>query len=245
MNRSAATRLLGVIIGLTLVGFSFFSTPAITAVAKPSLPKLSLPFSVESKWTSVSPRDFGITLETNQKEQIRFGLKDGKFRPGSEDDTWFIYGWFGALEAITKPYNVKYPEWGNRHNGVDFSGKTGLEVTAAAPGKVIFAGWKIGKTVIINIGGGHYITYGHLQYISVKKGEWIQTGDLIGHLGNTGTVNPHLHFQLDQITKFERIAINPVPLFDTEWGNVIIPDIDANNFYTKNQEPSEQLSFSW
>ena len=245
MNDKTAIKLLGVIIGLTLIGLSYFSIPVFSAQAEQILPELTLPFLVESKWTSVSPYSLGIDLKTNQEKTIRFGLSDGKFKPGAKDNTWFIYGWFGALEAITKPYNVKYPEWGNRHNGVDFAGMTGLEVVASAPGKVIFTGWKVGKTVILDIGGGYQVTYGHLQDISVTKGDWLQTSDLLGHLGNTGTINPHLHFQLDLITKYNRIAINPVPLFDTEWGNIIIPDIDANKFYTENQNPLEQQSFLW
>ena len=176
---------------------------------------------------------------------IKFGIKNGQFIADT-NDTWFVYGWFGALKAIKQPYNIKYPLWGDRHNGIDFAGREGLEVVSASTGKVVFAGQKIGNTVEIDAGNGYKITYGHLQNISVKKGQILQIGDLIGHLGKTGTTNPHLHFQVDLIKKDTRIAINPVPLMDAEWGRVIIPyEAEANQFYTEDQDPLSQPDFRW
>ncbi|MFH0912599.1 MAG: M23 family metallopeptidase [Patescibacteria group bacterium] len=229
---------------------------------------LSLPFSVDSRWTSVDNNTPGIAWKSSPPltppptggeidssspakgrlggDSIKFGVQDGQFIPGdAENDTWFVYGWFGALQAIKQSYNVKYPEWGDRHDGIDFAGQEGIEVTSASAGTVIFAGKKIGNTVIVNAGNGYQITYGHLQDISVKKGQKVKIGTLIGHLGKTGTTNPHLHFEVDYIKKGARIAINPVPLLDTEWGNVIIPDAEANQFYTENQDPLTQPDFSW
>jgi len=231
---------------------------------------LSLPFSVDSHWTSVDNNTPGIVWRKaiptqpplsrgganvipllpeeglGEEGEIKFGIQNGQFIPGNpETDTWFVYGWFGALEAIKQPYNVKYPEWGDRHNGIDFAGKEGIKVVSASDGKVTFVGKKIGNTVIVNAGEGYQITYAHLQDISVKKGQKIQAGDLIGHLGNTGTTNPHLHFEVDYIKKSTRIAINPAPLMATDWGRVVIPNAEANQFYTENQNPLTQPDFNW
>lgn len=215
---------------------------------------LSLPFSVDSHWTSVTNDTPGIVWQTPLpsdteqvgKNEIKFGIQDGQFVPGDpKTDTWFIYGWFGALEAIKQSYNVKYPEWDDRHNGIDFAGQEGIEVTSASNGTVIFAGKKIGNTIIVNVGKGYQITYAHLQDISVKRGDKIKTGNLIGHLGHTGTVNPHLHFEVDLIKKGIRTATNPIPLIDVEWESVVIPDAEANQFYTENQNPLEQPDFNW
>ncbi len=262
--------LLGVITATVLL-WSLTITPAVANTTPPNLPLqrggeegfsslhtknglvLSLPFAVESQWISVDNNTPGIVWTTvlpstdgqadNQK--IKFGIQNGKFIANA-NDTWFVYGWFGALKAIKQPYNIKYPAWGDRHNGIDFAGKEGLEIVSASVGKVIFAGKKIGNTVIVNAGNSYQITYGHMQDISVKKGQILQTGDLIGHLGKTGTTNPHLHFQIDSIKKDSRTAINPVPLFDAEWGRVIIPaNAEANQFYTENQNPLAQPDFLW
>ncbi|HCR42155.1 TPA: hypothetical protein DIV45_02195 [Patescibacteria group bacterium] len=187
----------------------------------------------------------GRSLTRREVGEIKFGIEDGQFIANT-NDTWFVYGWFGALKAIKQPYNIKYPLWGDRHNGVDFAGREGLEVVSASAGKVVFAGQKIGNTVEIDAGNGYKITYGHLQDISVKRGQILQISDLIGHLGKTGTTNPHLHFQVDLIKKDSRTAINPVSLMEAEWGRVIIPyEAEANQFYTEDQDPLSQPDFLW
>lgn len=231
---------------------------------------LSLPFSVDSHWTSVTNDTPGIVWQITppnpplgrggvniipllpeeglgEEGVVKFGIQNGQFVPGNlETDTWFVYGWFGALQAIKQPYNVKYPEWGDRHNGIDFVGQEGIEVTSASVGTVIFAGKKIGNTVIVNAGNGYRIAYGHLQDISVKRGDKIKAGDLIGHLGNTGTINPHLHFQVDLIKKGSRTAINPLNLLEnTDWSRVVVPQAEANQFHTDNQNPLTQPDFTW
>ena len=207
-------------------------------------PKLSLPFNTISHWTSVDPNVGGIDWQTGN-ETIMFAIKDNKFTSTSIVDTWFVYGWFGPIEAIQKPYNIKYPLWGNRHNGIDFVGRTGLDITSASNGTVTFTGNKIGKTVIVDIGNGYRITYGHLLDINVRVGDIIETGDVIGHLGNTGTVNPHLHFEVDRYIDNQRIAINPLTLMNVNWNKVIIPNTDANRFYKEKQNPLKQLAFTW
>jgi len=207
---------------------------------------LSLPFSMDSHWTSAPTDTPGIYWQTGDKDnEIKFAIENGKFVSTSPNDTWFIYGWFGPLEAILQPYNIKYPEWGNRHNGIDFAGREGIEVISSTAGQVIFAGKKIGNTVIIKTADGYQITCGHLQDISVKKWAKVKTGDLIGHLGKTGTTNPHLHFEVDFIKKGVRRAVNPVRLLDVDWNQVVIPNAEANQFYTDNQDPMTQLDFNW
>ncbi len=208
------------------------------------LPNLSLPFNIESNWTSADFNTPGIIWEVGDSA-IKFAVKDGKFISTNPQDTWFVYGWFGSIEAITKPYNIEYPQWDNRHNGIDFAGRVDLEITSASDGRVIFTGDKIGKTVEIDAGNNYSITYGHLLDISVKVGDIVQIGDLIGRLGNTGTTNPHLHFQVDKIEDGYKTAINPLTLMNEDWSRVVIPDADANRFYEGSQDPHLQPNFIW
>jgi murein DD-endopeptidase MepM/ murein hydrolase activator NlpD len=58
-------------------------------------------------------------------------------------------------------------------------------------GKTVFVKWEDGKTAI----------YGHLNDFTVKNGQHVSPGDLLGHAGNTGfSTGNHLHFGLkDQI----------------------------------------------
>ena len=58
-----------------------------------------------------------------------------------------------------------------------------------------------GNYVVVDIGGGRYAYYAHLQKgqrgVLVEPGERVEKGQLIGRLGNTGNTDaPHLHFML-------------------------------------------------
>ena len=205
---------------------------------------LELPFKASSNWVSAPANIPSIKWQTGDAT-TRFAVKDGKFISTSQEDTWFIYGWFGAIESITKDYNIKYPRWGNKHNGIDFAGQEGLDIISASGGVVVFTGNNIGNTVIINTKDNYQITYGHLLDISIKTGDIIKTGDLIGHLGNTGTTNPHLHFQIDKIEANYKTAINPLTLLDIDLDKTVIPDADANKFYSGSNNPKLQPNFTW
>jgi len=204
--------------------------------------ELQLPFKVKSNWVSDDSNLPGIVWQAGDQE-IKFAIQGGKFIASDPADTWFVYGWFGPLKAIQEAYNIKYPKWGDRHNGIDFAGKIGLEIVSASDGRVAFVGNKYGKTVVIK-SGSYKITYGHLLDVVVKTGDSVAVGDLIGHLGDTGTINPHLHFEVDQIETGQRLAVNPVPLINTDWDKVIIPNTKANQFINE-KSAFEQLNFAW
>jgi len=89
------------------------------------------------------------------------------------------------------------------HNGIDFGIPTGTPVKAALSGTV--RGWgntdaikgcySFGKWILIDHANGLSTVYLHLSNISVKKGQSVSTGDVIGNSGNTGySTGPHLHF---------------------------------------------------
>jgi Peptidase family M23 len=77
-----------------------------------------------------------------------------------------------------------------------------------------------GNRVVEDIGGGRYITYAHLKPGSipaaVRKGARLRTGQLIGHVGNSGhSSSPHLHFQV-QDTPAPADAVGLPFVFDTQ-----------------------------
>lgn len=56
-----------------------------------------------------------------------------------------------------------------------------------------------GNYVSLDLGGGHYVFYEHLQTgsITVKAGQTVHRGEVIGRLGYTGeTTGPHLHMHV-------------------------------------------------
>src|SRR6202047_99486 len=56
-----------------------------------------------------------------------------------------------------------------------------------------------GNLVILDLGGGRYALYAHLDPGSVRvhKGDAVKRGQVIGLVGNTGnSLAPHLHFHV-------------------------------------------------
>lgn len=85
------------------------------------------------------------------------------------------------------------------HSGLDFGADYGAPIRAAAPGKVLFAGWYggYGQTIILDHGNNVTTLYGHTSEIFVSEGQTIQRGQTIGAVGSTGlSTGPHLHFEV-------------------------------------------------
>ena len=85
------------------------------------------------------------------------------------------------------------------HTGIDISAPTGTFIGAAAPGIVVQAGWdgSFGNIVTIDHGGGVVTRYAHLDHIDAFLGEFLEAGDLVGFVGNTGlSFGAHLHFEI-------------------------------------------------
>jgi murein DD-endopeptidase MepM/ murein hydrolase activator NlpD len=85
------------------------------------------------------------------------------------------------------------------HTGVDIGGRVGQPVFAASSGEVFFAAWRggYGQCIILLHGGGMSTLYGHLSHISVRLGQRVNRGQLIGAVGSTGlSTGPHLHFEV-------------------------------------------------
>lgn len=107
---------------------------------------------------------------------------------------------------------------GKGHNGVDFGAPIGTPVKSALSGTISGVGntdavpgcYSYGKWVMVKHPNGLSTLYAHLSEIGVSTGQAVETGEVIGHSGNTGySTGPHLHFgayatQGVQITKFEK-----------------------------------------
>ena len=85
------------------------------------------------------------------------------------------------------------------NSGIDIKANAGTPVKAAGPGEVLYQGWLrgFGQVVIIDHGGNLTTVYAHLGGTSVREGANVQTGAVIGKVGNTGTDSEYgLHFEV-------------------------------------------------
>jgi len=101
------------------------------------------------------------------------------------------------------------------HEGIDISGNFGEPIFATANGKVVFAGWRsgYGLTVEIDHENGYKTVYAHNSKNFVRVGDRVKRGDIIALMGNTGkTTGVHVHYEVRLFNK----PLNPV--------NYIIPD---------------------
>jgi len=104
---------------------------------------------------------------------------------------------------ITSPFGMRSNPFGGggfeMHPGIDIGAPMGATITAAAGGRIIFAGsyGGYGNAIIIDHGGETSSLYGHCSQIFVAAGQEVQRGQAIGAVGMTGrATGPHLHFEI-------------------------------------------------
>ena len=100
------------------------------------------------------------------------------------------------------------------HNGVDITGTSSKNVFAVQSGTVTVAsaGYNSGAGTNIKIdhGNGYVSQYMHLSKMTVKKGEKVDKGQIIGIIGCTGScTGPHLHLTIYK----DGDTINPLNLY--------------------------------
>ena len=122
----------------------------------------------------------------------------------------FLYPVRGA--RLSSPFGWRNdPFTGVRsyHAAIDLSCPQGTPIKSAMDGKVSALGYNAtyGNYLILSHSGGYQTMYAHLFSFSVKKGDQVGQGSLIGAVGTTGySTGPHLHFAVFKNGK----AVNPL-----------------------------------
>jgi len=98
-----------------------------------------------------------------------------------------------------------------RHQGIDISSPPGVPIKASNSGWVIYSGNTIrgyGNLIILRHSDEFVTVYAHNQVNLVEEGMWIEKGQAIGKVGQTGRASgPHLHFEIRRNNK----AVDPIP----------------------------------
>lgn len=102
------------------------------------------------------------------------------------------------------------------HYGVDFSAPKGTPIYATGNGTVSKTKRSrrgFGNHIVINHGYGYESLYAHMTKYTVRKGQKVKRGDIIGYVGSTGkSTAPHLHYEVHKDGK----KINPVYYFHND-----------------------------
>jgi murein DD-endopeptidase MepM/ murein hydrolase activator NlpD len=119
------------------------------------------------------------------------------------------------------PLNGKVvASFGARSNGLKNEGITievpeDTSIKGAEDGEVIYAGNGLkgyGNLVLVRHANDYVSVYAHANEISVKRGDQIKRGDVIGSSGQTGNVStPQLYFEIRKGT----MPVDPIPLMAT------------------------------
>jgi len=94
-------------------------------------------------------------------------------------------------------------------SGVYIIADKGEPIKAVCPGRILYAKWfrGYGNMIIIDHGDSYYTVYAHADEIFKHKGDIVEQGEVVGTLGDTGSmVGPGLYFEVRHHGK----PINPI-----------------------------------
>lgn len=109
------------------------------------------------------------------------------------------------------------------HLGTDYGAPNGTPVRATGDGTVTRAGWwgGYGRAIEIRHANGYSTRYAHLSRISVRRGQRVGQGEMIGRVGATGLATAaHLHYEFLQRGKHRnptRLKLPPAEPVATEY----------------------------
>ena len=95
-----------------------------------------------------------------------------------------------------------------RWDGVLIAAPEGREVRAIHYGRIAFADWLrgFGLLLIIDHGDGYMTLYGHNQSLFKEAGEWVEPGEVVALVGNSGgRSDPGIYFGI----RYNGKAVNP------------------------------------
>ena len=136
------------------------------------------------------------TASYSPQRSIRPNLKSKKrrgYRRSSK--TSFKWPTFGKVISGFGP-----KKGGLYNDGINIAAKEGTPIRAAEGGDIVYAGNELrgyGNMLLIKHNNGYLTAYAHADDIVAKKGDKVEKGQLIAHVGQTGHVStPQLHFSI-------------------------------------------------
>ena len=131
-------------------------------------------------------------------------LRPANEPPGSKEGFGAHRGtlpWPTEGRVVSGYGTLVHPRFGTRtfRNGIDIEAPEGTEFKGVYPGTVLYTGWfkGYGNMIILDHGHGYYTLYAHASEIWVREGESVRQGQVIGRVGETGSLGgPRLYFEV-------------------------------------------------
>jgi murein DD-endopeptidase MepM/ murein hydrolase activator NlpD len=162
------------------------------AVARGKYPKIKIELSVESKFTEPTPEQ---QKQIEEGQQIK---KDylNRVTPEREWSGQFSTPAEAAISDVFGSERIFNGKTSSPHLGLDFRVPSGTPVAAMNDGTVLLARplYFEGNFVVLDHGQGLLTLYLHLSEFTVKEGDQVKRGQVVGLSGGTGrATGPHLH----------------------------------------------------
>ena len=148
-------------------------------------------YILEQLRLQASQKELDFRKEIEQEEQYNLGLLD-KASEKKTSQTLYL----SPVKGMVVDHFNKETE----HYGIDIVASPKAHITSVDDGTVIFAGYTIETGNVISIQHRDNIisTYKHASSLYKKLGDKVKIGEVIGIVGNTGTLSTgdHLHFEI-------------------------------------------------
>lgn len=140
-------------------------------------------------------KDDGKRIANESKRKKKAKKQFSETTP-NVDFIWPVTGRISSIFGLRRFFNEQERR---PHSGLDIAADEGTPIKATASGTVIDAGdfFFSGNMIYLDHGQGIISLYAHLSEITVKPGDTVKQGEIIGKVGQTGRVTgPHLHFAI-------------------------------------------------
>lgn len=184
-------------------GQKLYLNPSVT-ISKHSIPKKTL----VSKPVSGKPQNLLPLIEKNIREELE---KEEPMKPAS---TRVLVGKTSSAAGILWAWPARGQILNSfcacgLNKGIDISGKLNAPITAAAAGKVVYAGGGLrgyGELIIIKHSDEFLSAYAHNEKLLVREGQSVKVGQIIALMGRTEANCVMVHFEIRKAGK----PVNPI-----------------------------------
>lgn len=145
-------------------------------------------------------RSFSVDLSTSPldsqfRQEFELGIVDEQIGLTGNSELFEVFFFSPITGLISRKYNLQ-----DDHYGVDIVSKKNEPVMSVASGTVILSSWTqdSGYVIAIQHSANLISIYKHNAELLKKTGNFVNGGEVIAIIGNTGdlTDGPHLHFEL-------------------------------------------------